>query len=1736
MRKFNSFLSILLSAVMFINIFAFLPVEANAADPTTWSELQSAFNNGGTVTLSDDITAGKDDSYLTVASGKTVVLDLNGHILSKNRSTVDEDKGNVLLVSSGAALTVKDSSGDNSGKITGGFSKNGGAIINNGTLNIESGTISVNTASEKGGAIYNKGYITITGGVLEHNVSQDGGAIYNEEGGIIELSGDAEIKANKTTEYGGGGITNLGTLSVSDNVSVVHNYGYSNGGGIWNGGTLTVTGGTIICNSASQAGSGVYNNGILNVQDRPEIHTNMGDDVFLPKDKVITVTGQLDWGASVGVASSTEKVVFTSGYRVNNPHSNPANYFFENGTDSAEVIKSDQEVRFDTDGIPYVERSWIAAASYVTKQIRHCTDYRNFDESTVWIGSNTWYVVKGDVTVEGRMMNSHVANVILCDGASLHLKEGISVTESMESELNIYSQLEGTGKLKADGEYDKASIGPDDELKSGIINIYGGNIEANYGIGSAYKCKGGTVRIYSAKVKSRSIGAGQQSEDDSSVYIGIYNSKINSAINNGAGVLDLYNSTVEGDDWLTFKAAFIGGNEGCTKAGNINIVNCYINVDNKLGEGAVIGGSEDGACSTIRITNSTVNAQNVSDENYGTAKGAGIGGGKNGQGGTIIIENSCVVASAFESAAIGGGSNYRSDSITITNSVVMAAASEGGAGIGGGDESHGGNITIDKSYVYSKTEFDSEDPEFDYSEAAGAIMIELMAKMTNGWDGSGAQCAYYFAGYLLAYWLTVLFTPNHGGAAIGGGDSGDSGTINIIDSTIEAIGGDYTAGIGGGDEGGCNNITIASSTVKATGGIYAAGIGSGDEAEKMETITIISSNVTAKSEKEGAGIGGGNDVSNNKIIITDSTIDATGGKFAAGIGGGDDGSGGTITISGSTVKATGGKDAAGIGGGEGGDGGTIEIYSSNVKATGDNYGAGIGCGESGDSANISIYGTSTVEAIAGDSGYASAIGTGDYTWSSPDLETYIDDGLAVKAGSSSSDATKYNGTDRYDAVWNNKYALIYPCEHEHVEWHYESSTMHRQYCKDCGTAFGEFEPHVWDEHNVCTICGGSAVMVTLNIIEKNTAGEDVQTSIEVTKYTEYALPTCTNVPEGMAFICWEEVTGSGFYDPGDAFTVTGNTVRAVYLPIVTTAYVDVEGNIRTVQARQLSNESMHLSPGWYVADSDLDYSIYADSKLMISGDVRLILKDGVTLHLNDYAVRPIDSKNGHSKLSIFGQLEQSGVIECDIGTINGSIVRQYGGNIISDGTVNAPAEAVFARGTTNIKSINAVKDFSITGGNFETNTILVATDAKLGWTDLTDSIKFTNINVINNKGSFTIVEEQAFTDGENVYSGTLTADEINAIKGKTLTPYLLHHFDEPEWTWSTDYDHATALFRCTDEGCGYEVELEADVSAYALIDKTVHTAKVVFYGETYTDTRNEFPDDIGGRLVGYTLSLDGDIAVNFYMDLSERVLAHKDSAYMHFTIPSGGVTFTQDVLVKDAVAKKLNDYTYYVFKCRVSAKEMTSEIKAQMFDDEKSGEEYTYSIREYADHLFERATHSEEDARAVPLVTAMLHYGAAAQVQFGITTTPANEGIEDTGWEYVTAADINRPYDKTTENLPSGVKFEGATLSLKSETTLSLYFTSSESLTFACEGFTVEKVISGKYQVARIRGIPAAKLKDDFTLIVNNNENYHVTYSPMTYCYDILNDSTGAYDEILRNTVKTLFKYSEAADDYFNKI
>ena len=390
--------------------------------------------------------------------------------------------------------------------------------------------------------------------------------------------------------------------------------------------------------------------------------------------------------------------------------------------------------------------------------------------------------------------------------------------------------------------------------------------------------------------------------------------------------------------------------------GNVEI---ELDGDNELKSGTQSAGLEKTSTGTLTLKDDSKEAGSLTATGGNNA--AGIGGGFQGNGENITITGGTVNATGgFSAAGIGGGREGKGENITITGGTVNATSNDG-AGIGGGLLGSGENITITGGTVNATG-----------TDGAGI----------GGGNGGVGKNITITGG-------TVTAAGGFGNAGIGGGNGSDGENITITGGSVTATGGEFAAGIGGSNGGSGNNITITGGTVNTTGGDNGgAGIGGGAEGGGGNNITIKGGTVTATGGgyrgNSGAGIGGGSGGSGENITINDGKVTATGGNYAAGIGGGsvgfwggDAGSGKNITINGGTVNATGTDGGAGIGGGENGNGEDITINGGKVNASGAYGGAGIGGGVNGIGSKVTVSGAAQVTATATGSGPDwSGVGTG----------------------------------------------------------------------------------------------------------------------------------------------------------------------------------------------------------------------------------------------------------------------------------------------------------------------------------------------------------------------------------------------------------------------------------------------------------------------------------------------------------------------------------------------------------------------------------------------------------------------------------------------------------------------------------------------------------------------------------------------------------------------------------------
>ena len=396
-----------------------------------------------------------------------------------------------------------------------------------------------------------------------------------------------------------------------------------------------------------------------------------------------------------------------------------------------------------------------------------------------------------------------------------------------------------------------------------------------------------------------------------------------------------------------------------------------------------------------------------------------------------------------------------------------------------------------------------------------------------------------------------------------------------------------------------------------------------------------------------------------------------------------------------------------------------------------------------------------------------------------------------------------------------------------------------------------------------------------------------------------------------------------------------------------------------------------------------------------------------------------------------------------------------------------------------------------------------------------------------------------------VYTGTAIGDDMGTtekVEGKTTEQYktgevaYLLQLDQSDEVWGqtigTDtyptLGGAKVYKTATYNGCegkpGEPVSYE-----YSNTEKNTYGDHQDADNDGKCDDCGAIIDGIGAKLAGYSLSLTGNIGVNFYMELSDQIIADKD-AYMQFTLPNGTIT---KVLVSEAQTNTtINaEKTYYRFPCEVASYEMTRDIKAQMFDGNGNcGKKYTYTVRDYAQYIIENGSLYVE---AIPFVLTMLDYGACSQKYFKVAVDDlANKELNPSN--DISGMDSDYMDDFAAKKAEDDVlgQFAGFSMVLKSETTLNIFYEPKEGidvskLTFSVDGKEITPVKRGQYYILSLENIRANELENSKTFTVTDGTNtLSGDYCAMMYCYQVLHAAEGTYEDDLVTLVKAFSAYA----------
>lgn len=297
------------------------------------------------------------------------------------------------------------------------------------------------------------------------------------------------------------------------------------------------------------------------------------------------------------------------------------------------------------------------------------------------------------------------------------------------------------------------------------------------------------------------------------------------------------------------------------------------------------------------------------------------------------------------------------------------------------------------------------------------------------------------------------------------------------------------------------------------------------------------------------------------------------------------------------------------------------------------------------------------------------------------------------------------------------------------------------------------------------------------------------------------------------------------------------------------------------------------------------------------------------------------------------------------------------------------------------------------------------------------------------------------------------------------------------------------------------------------------------------------------QVYGNSISLDGDIAKNFYILIDEDIMLDS-GAYAELS--DGKYSIRQNIVDNsEAVNIDGNNVTVGKFTYRVPAKEIYKPITIRLYSadgkliklshtvngytkDVTAG--YTSSVGEYLNAMLEKADISEE---LYNVCSRMVEYGELAAEYFGGERAEISGdvlSVKTEELEAYKAVEASSPY--VTEHAVS--------LVLESETTIKHYFRFDlgeyENFDIKVNGKSV--VVEqrnddyGTYYVISIPNISAKNLDETYVVELTHEDGtvLKYEYSALSYVYAQLSNPR---DNLLRNLCASIYLYNQAANSYF---
>ena len=309
------------------------------------------------------------------------------------------------------------------------------------------------------------------------------------------------------------------------------------------------------------------------------------------------------------------------------------------------------------------------------------------------------------------------------------------------------------------------------------------------------------------------------------------------------------------------------------------------------------------------------------------------------------------------------------------------------------------------------------------------------------------------------------------------------------------------------------------------------------------------------------------------------------------------------------------------------------------------------------------------------------------------------------------------------------------------------------------------------------------------------------------------------------------------------------------------------------------------------------------------------------------------------------------------------------------------------------------------------------------------------------------------------------------------------------------------------------------------------------------------------KVVGYSVGLSDMISLNMYTYVPEKFLSDTGATAV-FTLADG--TVTQQPLSEFKKASYNGANTVVINTKMVPAYITRSVTMKIVGSDGKESEGFTYSIYEYAKDYIKYATTETEYQKALPLVKAMLDYGAYSQLFFGVDASnlanydrvsnlKLTEGnVEQTSCDSVFSAITN---EETGTLGNEELIYQNISLICESETSMKLYFQNKNNLTldqikekyaikvYDSEGNVIpddgcEMQVEGEQFWIKIKNLGPVNLSSDYTIeFTSDAGTQRGTVSPICYIKKAMKQD----DMNLQNLCKAMYLYNKATLEYIGQ-